>query len=242
MPHAIRVYRQLRAIEFSEAQSLAMASVIEQAKTEASIFNREDILDKLCDTGLTEALAECFCDIARATFPSERFRCKFFRTPLKVALVRAKMLAGAAEALLDAIEPCVVALKTNEVRLPIPHSPGPGRVVMCDFRFLKIPEMQKERRAIVVSSRQTRDPGRITLVPVSMTPPYAGDNCNFKFEPGSYPFFHQANPVWAICDHVYTVSLSRLWQVNVGLRPVTPAISVGDLADVRKLVATNLGS
>jgi uncharacterized protein YifN (PemK superfamily) len=231
----------LRAIDFTEAQSLAMASVIEQAKTEAVPFDREAILDRLCATELSEAFAECFCDIARATFPSERFRCKFYRIPLKTALVRAKVPAVAAEALLDAVEPCVLALKTKEVRLPIPHSPGAGRVVMCDFRFLKVPEMQKERRAIVVSSRQTRDPGRVTLIPVSMTPPYAGDNCNFEFAPGSYPFFHQANPVWAVCDHVYTVSLSRLWQINVGLRPVTPAISAADLASVRQLVATNLG-
>jgi uncharacterized protein YifN (PemK superfamily) len=242
MPHAIRIFRQLRAINFDEPKALAIAAVFERAKTEGSAFVRESILDELCEAGLSEVLAEAIADVARPTFPSERFRTNFLRTPLKTALVRAKLPALHAEAFLDAVEPCVVALKTRESRAPVPYSPGPGRVVMCDFRFLKVPEMQKERRAIVVSSRQTKDPGRVTVVPVSMTPPHSGDTCNHKFEPGAYPFFHKDNPVWAICDHVYTVSLTRLWQINVALRPSIPQISADDLAAVRLMVATNLGS
>lgn len=242
MPHAIRVYRQLRALAFTEEQSLAVAAVFERAKTDGASFQRETLVDALCDAGIKEELADCLVNVARTTFPSERFRCNFLRVPLKTALVRGGLKAADADALLDAIEPCVIALKTKESRLPVSHTPGPGRVVMCDFRFLKVPEMQKERRAIIISSRQTKDQGRCTVVPVSMSIPRPGETCNLEFKAGAYPFFHPDNPVWALCDHVYTVSLTRLWQVNVASKPTIMPISAADLDAVRKLVATNLGS
>lgn len=242
MPHAIRVFRHLRDFGLSEDKALVVAGIVEKARKPGSLFQREKITDALFDAGIPEALSEAFCDVLRNCFDSERFGDHFARTALKTSLVRGKLKADQADAFLDAIEPCIVTLNTPEVRLPIHFNPGPGRVVMCDFRHLKVPEMQKERRAIITSPRQTNDPGRCTVVPVSKTPPRQhGDQHFFRFEPGAYACFHKSDPVWALCDHLYTVSLSRLWKININRAPQVPAISGADLAAVRALVGTSLG-
>lgn len=217
-----------------------MTGILEAARQPRSQFLEDQVANVIFDSGVAIALAESITDVMRNCFESERFSGHFARTPLKTNLVRGGLSAAQAEEFLDGILPCVVTLLTPEVRLPILHSPAPGRVVMCDFRHLKVPEMQKERRAIVISSRRQNDPGRCTVVPVSMSPPRKDELCYVEFQPGAYPFFHKTNPVWAVCDHVYTVSLSRLWKINVNRVPKVPEIGANELALVRQMVATNL--
>ena len=222
--------------------ALAIADVVEQSKSEDAIYDSESLLDALCDAGFNEELAETVRDAVRNCFFTQRFRGHFDRADLKYHLVRnGKWTGAAAEAFLDALTPSVLTPHHAEIRQPVLHQPSPGRVVMCDFRFLRKPEMQKERRAIVVSARTPNNTGRCTVVPVSKLPSN-GDPHHFEFTPGTYPFFHPTEPVWATCDHIYTVSLERLWMVNVNRRPMTTAtITMQHLTDIRNLMGTVLG-
>ncbi|HET9718300.1 MAG TPA: type II toxin-antitoxin system PemK/MazF family toxin [Pseudolabrys sp.] len=242
MPHSLRVYKCLKALGISEERSLAIADVIETAKMEPSIFNGEKIVDDLCDAGFSEDLAEVLRDALRTCFPSQRFRAHFDKVRLKTRLVRANMPAAIAEPFLNALDAAVIAPRHAEIRQAVQHQPSPGRVVMCDFTFLKKPEMQKERRAIVVSARSENYTGRCAVVPVSKLPSITPNPHHYEFAPGTYPFFHATEPVWALCDHIYTVSLERLWMVNVNRRPMTAAaISRQHLMEVRNLLGTALG-
>lgn len=241
MPHALRIYRNLRSCLFSEEQALAVAAIVERSRDEQVFFRREPTVDALYDTGISEKMAEALCDVLHGAFESAKFATKFLRTPAKTALVRAGLTADRAEAFLNEVEPLINCPKDNELRLPVKYAPSPGQVVMCDFRFLRRPEMQKQRRAIVISSRRAKDPGRCVVVPVSMSPAKHDATCYFEFAAGTHPFFHQGEPVWAVCDHIYTVSLTRLYRLNVNRKPVLPSIKAEELTAVRKLLATTLG-
>lgn len=242
MPHALRIYKSLKAAGLSEPQAMCIADEVERARGIAAIYDRYSIIDRLCDGGLTEDLSESLCDILRNCYVAQRFSTHFKPVSLKTNLVRAKMTAAQAEMLLAAVDPCVVSPRSSERRQPVKHQLPPGRVVMCDFTFLQKPEMQKERRAIVVSARSPNATGRCAVVPVSKLKAAIPNPAHFEFIPGTYPFFHKTAPVWAICDHIYTVSLDRLWMVNVGHRPDTSAaVSPQHLADIRKLLGTTLG-
>src|SRR5258707_6809522 len=167
MPHSLRIFRTLKASGLNEEQSMCIAGIVEAAKTEPAIFDREKIIDCLCDAHLTEELAEVLTDALRNCFYAQRFSTHFDKSALKVRLVRSKMSVGSAGVFLDALEPCVASPHTAEIRKPVLHQQSAGRVVMCDFTFLKKPEMQKERRAIVVSARSANATGRCAVVPVS---------------------------------------------------------------------------
>jgi uncharacterized protein YifN (PemK superfamily) len=241
MPHSIRVYKCLRASGFPEGQSLAVASVIEEAKADGTNFDREAIINGLCDAGFTEEQGEALAETVRNCFPAQRFATWFNTTGLKTGLVRAKFGSAIADAFLTALSPSVVTPRTSEPRVRIQHPPTAGRVVMCDFSFLTPPEMQKERRAIVVSQRSAHSPGRCAVVPVSKSPSRAPHPHHHEFPAGQYRFFHPTEPVWAVCDHIYTVGLDRLWVVNIGRRPMPAAsISAQDLAIIRGLLGTVL--
>ena len=239
MPHSLRVYRALKAAAVDEERAIAVAMVTSSAQEPPGIYIFDDVVGVLCDGGFAEPLAEAVARTMAACFPSERFRMSFGRSAQKVALVRSGMAAGCAEALLNAIDPCIRCGRDQEIRAPIQHTPSQGRVVMCDFRFLRKPEMQKERRAIVVSKHKAI--GRCVVVPVSKDPSNAGHPLHYEFQAGAYPFFHQADPVWAVCDHLYTVSLERLWQVNVNRRPTMPALSEAHLEAIKALIGTGVG-
>lgn len=241
MPHALRVYKMLKTSGMPEDRALCIASVVECARAGTGIFDREQIIDDFCERGLNEPCAEVLADVLANCFSSQRFATHFDRTKLKVRLVRAGQAADFADRFLDAMEPSVITLRTAEVRLPVRYAPGPGRVVMCDFTHLKKPEMQKERRAIIVSTKAASGVGRCTVVPVSAKESQTVNPYHHEFPGGSYPFFHRTDPVWAVCDHLYTVSLERLWAVNIGLKPQPNIrISDADLAAIQALLGTVL--
>lgn len=146
-----------------------------------------------------------------------------------------------AEIFLAALTPAVVTPHRAEIRRPVGHPPGSGSVVMCHFGHLMPPEMQKERRTIVVSTRSGSGHHRCAVVPVSKTRARRTNRYHLEFPAGRYPFFHPTEPVWAVCDHVYTVALNRLWQVNIDRRPHIPHISGDDLMSVRNLLGMALG-
>jgi uncharacterized protein YifN (PemK superfamily) len=220
---------------------MAIAQIVEASKIAPFEYKPEQIVDDLCENGVREEMAEALRDAMQNCFFSERFKIHFARGARKASLVRAGMTARQAEVFLAALEPSVVTPHYAEIRRPIKHVPGPGHVVMCNFNYLIQPEMQKERRAIVVSSRSSASVGRCTVVPVSMSAPHNPNPHYHEFRPGAYPFFHSDHPVWAVCDHVYTVSIARLWMVNVNRRPQLPQISEADLRAIRTLLGTIFG-
>jgi uncharacterized protein YifN (PemK superfamily) len=242
MPHALRIYKSLKVAGLADGHAMCVAEEVERARADIAIYDREAIIDRLCDGGFAEELAESICAVLRNCYVAQRFFTHFKPVPLKTDLVRARMTAITAEAFLAAIDPCVVSARTSERRQPVIHQPSPGRVVMCDFTFLRKPEMQKERRAIVVSARSSNATGRCAVVPVSKLRAAIPNPAHYEFTAGAYRFFHKTEPVWAICDHIYTVCLERLWMVNIGHRPDTSAaISAQHLAEIRKLLGTTLG-
>lgn len=242
MPHALRIYKKTKSIGFDDGQAMCIANVVEFARGEQAIFDRDKIVDELFDAGMTEEKAEAVAEVLRHCFITQRFATYFDSTKLKVLLVRGGIEAATAEQFLACVELSAVTPRTAEVRLPVKFVPSAGLVFMCDFTHLKKPEMQKERRAIVVSTRAAGGHGRCSVVPVSKHPANGKNIHHYKFTPGTYPFFHSSDPVWALCDHVYTVSLARLWAVNVGLKPQPNArISAADLEAIRKLVGTGIG-
>jgi uncharacterized protein YifN (PemK superfamily) len=241
MPHALRVFKMLKAFGMPDERALCIAGVVEEAKAGDGLFRREKIIDDYCDSGVREETAEVLASAVQNCFLSQRFLTHFDRGKLKFHLVRAKETAAFAEDFLTALEPSVVTLKTAEVRVPIQHAPSPGRVVMCDFSHLRKPEMQKERRAIVVSTKAASGYGRCTVVPVSMKSSVDTNPHHYEFSAGSYRFFSQENPVWAVCDHMYTVSLERLWVINIGLKPdPTTRLSPVDFDAVLTCLGTGL--
>ena len=124
---------------------------------------------------------------------------------------------------------------------PLTTYPPAGMVIMCDFHGLIAPEMVKERRVIVISPKDYNRRGRATVVPVSMSEPRTILDHHHKFDPGAYAFFHPTNPVWAICDMVYSLSFSRMSLVYFDGQPQKAMISYDDLIAIRRLVAVTLG-
>jgi hypothetical protein len=146
MPHALRIYRCLKTGGLVDRQAMCLAEEVERARADDAIFDRQSIIDRLCDTGFTEDLSESLCLVLRNCYLAQRFATHFKPVALKTSLVRAKMPAFLAEDFIAALDPCVVAARTSGRRQPVLHQLPAGRVVMCDFTFLRKPEMQKERR------------------------------------------------------------------------------------------------
>ena len=240
MPHAFQVYRNLKAIGFTEEQAVAIGIVIEQGNNLERRFISNDVEDILFDGGMTECEAEAYARLLQNCYASEKRTLFFDQVKLKRDLVRSGVSAGTATKILEFIDPCVVTMRTREIRAPMRYAPGAGKVVMCDFTHLMRPEMIKERRAIVLS-RSSRQRTCI-VVPVSKSRPRGDGTTFFEFSPGAYPCFHRSDPVWAVCDHVYTVALTRLWQVNVNQKPQMPSLSQNHLDEIRSRVRAVLGA
>lgn len=241
MPHSLRIFKTLGEAGVDHGHALAVATVVASSREPLASYKEDGVVDLLAEAGVPEAQAEAEARLIAHCFPSERFKRCFNIASIRVDLVRGGLSPDLADAFIAAIEPCAATPRGSTLRLPIKWTPKPGQVVMCDFRFLIKPEMQKERRAIVVSSKAASGAGRCSLVPVSLTASRETNPFHFEFKAGRYPFFHATEPVWAVCDHVYTLALSRLWQVNVGRRPGIPSISDADLAEVRNRLGTGLG-
>lgn len=241
MSHAFRIYKELKLLGFTEEQSVAVATIVERGGSADAEFLAERTLDSLFEAGFDESKSEAIGNVLRNCYPSEKFRTHFDGAALKFRLVRSKFSGAYADKFLAAIIPAVATHRDAFPRVAIKFAPGPGKIVMCDFNHLAKPEMVKERRAIIISNRNPSSSNRCVVVPVSMNGSNEGNKKYHKFEAGKYPFFHPKKSVWAICDHIYTVSLQRIWQVNVSGKPSIPHISESDLASVRQLVGHTLG-
>ncbi|MGN6234317.1 MAG: type II toxin-antitoxin system PemK/MazF family toxin [Trinickia sp.] len=89
------------------------------------------------------------------------------------------------------------------------YQPRLRAVVTCDYTGFVAPEMVKIRSVVVLSKSKTND-RLITVVPLSTTPPARVLPCHHKLDRNPHPDESPALEVWAKCDMVYTVSLSRV--------------------------------
>jgi uncharacterized protein YifN (PemK superfamily) len=235
VPHAFHVYRNLKGIGFSDEQAAAIGTVIEQGDDPGRLFVSEAVQDILFEAGMKEIEAEIYARVLQNCFASEKRTLFFDQVKLKRDLVRSGIIAARATEFLEFIDPCVVTMRTREIRAPVRYAPGAGKVVMCDFTHLMRPEMVKERRAIVLS-RNSSSKRTCIVVPVSKSRPRGEGTSFVEFSPGAYSCFHTTEPVWAVCDHVYTVALTRLWQVNIQQKPQMPSLSTDHLEEIRSRV------
>ena len=127
--------------------------------------------------------------------------------------------------------------------MPLSFHPSPGTVVICDFATgFRAPEMVKVRPVVVVSPRR-RSGQVVTIVPLSTTPPLLPESWHRRLCPASYPPARMA--VWAKCDMLTTVALSRLDRVKLRLDGrlsyVTFQVVAEDLDAIRAGILAALG-
>lgn len=112
--------------------------------------------------------------------------------------------------------------------------PERGRILMCNYRLARIhPEMDKLRRAVVVSPRSYNErhgagPGRCIVVPFTATNPRS------FLTPADIPFplgIYQSLSVdtWAICSAAMSVSHDRLDRVHIGSSFAQEVLSAHDM-------------
>ena len=134
--------------------------------------------------------------------------------------------------------------------MPLAYYPSPGEIVLCDYGtgFVS-PEMVKLRPVVVVSPRLRRRADLVAVVPLSTTPPNPTEphHCSFTLAvPLPKPF--ETPQMWAKCDMVATVALSRLDRFRDGRVPGggarrfrTGKMSAAQLVEIRKAILHGLG-
>lgn len=96
--------------------------------------------------------------------------------------------------------------------MPLTYYPSAGEILLCRYDDVVIdPEMRKPRPIVVVGPRLRSRARLVAVVPLSTTEPIRIEDFHFRLtleHPLPQPF---DNPtMWAKCDMVSSVSLSRL--------------------------------
>ncbi len=81
--------------------------------------------------------------------------------------------------------------------------------MLCDFQGMIEPEMVK-RREVVVIAKHRHNSLLVTIVPLSTTEPTRTESYHHKLSKDPRPNGDPTNTIWAKCDMIYTVCLSRL--------------------------------
>lgn len=133
--------------------------------------------------------------------------------------------------------------------MALEYHPSPGEIVLCDYGTGFVPpEMIKRRPVVILSPRLRRRAGLVAVVPLSTTPPIPPElhHCSVTLAaPLPHPF--DAPTMWAKCDMVATVSMSRLDRFKDGRLPGggrrfrTGRVSGAQLNEIRKAVLHGLG-
>ncbi len=123
--------------------------------------------------------------------------------------------------------------------------PERGRILMCDYDMARVPpEMEKLRRAVVMSprsynGRHGRGPGRCIVVPFSATnPAWRITPADVAFDATTYECLTVAT--WAICSAIMSVSHDRLDRVAIQRRQIGPRFST-ELLSSRDIQRIELG-
>ncbi len=129
--------------------------------------------------------------------------------------------------------------------MPLNFHPKIGTIVICDYSTGFIaPEMVKIRPVVVVSPRFRSRSSLCTVIPLSSTVPKPFEGYHYALSSGAYP--PAQGPMWAKCDMIATVSLSRLDRIKVrdsmgGRSFRTFAMPPDDLAAIQKGIKIALG-
>jgi len=119
--------------------------------------------------------------------------------------------------------------------------PKAGYVLMCNFAGYVAPEMVKARPIVVVSPNHLRRPGLVSVVPLSTTPPDPVEAYHYKLTGNPVPG-SSAGEVWAKCDMLATVSLTRLDRIKIERgRYEIGHVSMDQVRAIRLAVALSLG-
>lgn len=119
--------------------------------------------------------------------------------------------------------------------------PKAGYVLICNFTGYVAPEMIKARPVVVVSPNHMRRPGLVSVVPLSTTAPEPIEPYHYRLignpVPGS-----SAGEVWAKCDMLATVSVTRLDRIKIERgRYEIGHVSMDQVRAIRLAVALSLG-
>ncbi|MFG1303692.1 type II toxin-antitoxin system PemK/MazF family toxin [Xanthobacter autotrophicus] len=134
--------------------------------------------------------------------------------------------------------------------MALTYYPSAGEIVLCNYGTGFIPpEMVKLRPVVIVSPRLRRRADLVAVVPLSTTPPNPAEphHCGFTLAvPLPAPF--EQPQMWAKCDMVATVALSRLDRFRDGRVPgggarrfTTGNVSAAQLVEIRKAILHGLG-
>lgn len=134
--------------------------------------------------------------------------------------------------------------------MPLLYYPSAGEILLCDYGTGFIaPEMVKRRPVVVVSPRLRRRGDLVAVVPLSTSPPDPAEphHCSVTLAaPLPKPF--NEPQMWAKCDMVATVALSRLDRFRDGRAPGggprrfrTGEVSAAQLKEIRKAILHGLG-
>lgn len=130
------------------------------------------------------------------------------------------------------------------------YHPNPGEVVLCDYGTGFVPpEMVKRRPVVIVSPRLRQRQGLVAVVPLSTTAPGTVEayHCHLELAvPLPSPF--DAPGMWAKCDMIATVALTRLDRFRDGRdegggarRYRTGKVSPVDLRRIYSAILCGLG-
>lgn len=134
--------------------------------------------------------------------------------------------------------------------MPLAYYPPPGEIVLCNYGTGFIaPEMVKLRPVVVVSPRLRRRADLVAVVPLSTTPPKPMEqhHCSVTLAV-ALPSPFDAPEMWAKCDMVATVALSRLDRFRDGReagegkrRFRTGRVDDDQLREIRSAILHGLG-
>jgi mRNA interferase MazF len=107
-----------------------------------------------------------------------------------------------------------------EVANRIKAAPRIGNVYWCDFhQDARLPEFWKKRPVVVISARNSLQ-GPILVVPLTTKP--QGANSAAHALPAN-PIPKEKRASWAVCNHIYTISCSRLSPIHGAVPKVQDA-------------------
>lgn len=105
--------------------------------------------------------------------------------------------------------------------MALSYYPTPGEIALCNYGTgFVAPEMVKLRPAVIVSPRLRKKGNLVAVVPLSTTAPSPAEHhhCHLVLTV-PLPKPYDAPQMWAKCDMVATVALSRLDRFRDGRAP-----------------------
>ena len=122
--------------------------------------------------------------------------------------------------------------------MPITFVPSAGMVLWCSYDGEE-PEMTKDRRVIVVSTKAANRRGTCIVVPFSTVEPIPPMGWHHEIPTGRYPFL--PTRCWAKADMAGVVGWKRLDRVKVAGKWESPKTTMADLRAIQRAVMFAMG-